>query len=234
MFVLAIHWKMRTDNPTKHIQRNTEQPRNRYLSGDEMRRLTEALAAHPNQIAANAVRLLLLTGARRGEVLGATWDQFGLKGGVWTKPSAHTKQEREHRVPLSAPALKLLVDMRTDAEQRAAEKRRDVSPYVFPARVGNGPMVEIKTAWAALCKAADISGVRIHDLRHSYASMLASAGLSLPVIGALLGHTQPNTTARYAHLFDEPLRAATERVGAIVTGGGQSAEVVSLRRRRRT
>jgi len=187
MFVLAIHWKMRTDNPTKHIQRNTEQPRNRYLSGDEMRRLTEALAAHPNQIAANAVRLLLLTGARRGEVLGATWDQFGLKGGVWTKPSAHTKQEREHRVPLSAPALKLLVDMRTDAEQRAAEKRRDVSPYVFPARVGNGPMVEIKTAWAALCKAADISGVRIHDLRHSYASMLASAGLSLPVIGALHG-----------------------------------------------
>ena len=74
----------------------------------------------------------------------------------------------------------------------------------------------------------------MHDLRHSYASILASAGLSLPVIGALLGHTQPGTTARYAHLFDDPLRAATERVGAIVTGNGgdkPTADVVALNRR---
>jgi integrase len=95
-------------------------------------------------------------------------------------------------------------------------------------------MVEIKTAWATLCKAANLSGVRLHDLRHTYASVLASAGLSLPVIGALLGHTQPGTTARYAHLFDDPLRAATERVGAIVTraaAASQSAEVVPLARK---
>src|SRR6202040_1981652 len=129
-----------------------------------------------------------------------------------------TKQKREHRVPLSAPARQLLAEMRAKAEQRAAEKGRLPSPYVFPARTGDGPMVEIKTAWAALCKAAGLDGVRLHDLRHTYASVLASAGLSLPVIGALLGHTQPGTTARYAHLFDDPLRAATERVGAIITG----------------
>jgi integrase len=83
-------------------------------------------------------------------------------------------------------------------------------------------MVEIKSSWAALCKAARIEGIRLHDLRHTYASVLASAGLSLPVIGALLGHTQPGTTARYAHLSDDPLRAATERVAAIVTGSDQA------------
>jgi integrase len=95
-------------------------------------------------------------------------------------------------------------------------------------------MVEIKGSWAAICKLAQLSGVRVHDLRHTYASVLASAGLSLPVIGALLGHTQPGTTARYAHLFDDPLRAATERVGAIVTGNGgdkPAADVVALNRR---
>jgi integrase len=94
--------------------------------------------------------------------------------------------------------------------------------------------VEIKGAWRAICQQAGLGGVRVHDLRHSYASILASAGLSLPVIGALLGHTQPGTTARYAHLFDDPLRVATERVGAIVTGSGDdkpSAELIRIGRR---
>jgi integrase len=234
MFTLSVRWGMRADNPAKGIERNHEERRYRYLTGDELSRLTDALAVHPNQQAATVVRLLLLTGARRGEVLGATWDQFKLEAGVWIKPSSHTKQKREHRVPLSAPARQLLTDIRAEAEYSAKAKGREPSRYVFPARVGGGPMVEIKTAWAGLCKAAQLDGVRIHDLRHTYASVLASAGLSLPVIGALLGHTQPGTTARYAHLFDDPLRAATERAGAIITGvdtqGG--AEVVPIGKRR--
>ena len=93
-------------------------------------------------------------------------------------------------------------------------------------------MADIKSSWSAICRAADLQGLRLHDLRHSFASVLASAGLSLPVIGALLGHTQPGTTARYAHLFDEPLRAAAERVGSIVSRSAASkpaeAEVVNL------
>jgi integrase len=230
-FSLAIRWQMRGDNPAKGVERNPEERRYRYLTGDELRRLTEALAVHPSQSAANAVRLLLLTGARRGEVLAATWDQFDLEAGLWIKPSSHTKQKREHRVPVSAPARQLLAEMRAKADRRAEEKGCLPSPYVFPARTGDGPMVEIKAAWAALCKAAGLDGVRLHDLRHTYASVLASAGLSLPVIGALLGHTQPGTTARYAHLFDDPLRAATERVGAIITGSDKpgGAEVVPMR-----
>jgi integrase len=232
MFALSTRWGMRTDNPAKGIERNHEERRYRYLTGDELRRLTEALAACPSQQAANAVRLLLLTGARRGEVLGATWDQFDLEAGIWIKPSSHTKQKREHRVPLSAPARQLLADIRAAAQQRADEKNWGLSPFVFSARTGEGHMVEIKTAWAGLCKAAKLDGVRLHDLRHTYASVLASAGLSLPVIGALLGHTQPGTTARYAHLFDDPLRAATERVGAIITGADKpgGAEAMPLKR----
>jgi integrase len=232
MFALAIRWGMRAGNPAKGIERNHEERRYRYLTGDELRRLTGALTACPNQTAANAVRLLLLTGARRGEVLGATWDQFDLAAGIWRKPSSHTKQKREHRVPLSAPARQLLADIRAAAERRAEEKNRDPSSHVFPGRVGDGPMVEIKTAWGGICRAAKLDGVRIHDLRHTYASVLGSAGLSLPVIGPLLGHTQPGTTARYAHLFDDPLRAAAERVAAIVTGSDRAAggEVVPIGR----
>jgi integrase len=234
MFSLSIRWQMRVDNPAKGVERNPEERRYRYLSGDELRRLTEALAVHPSQIAANAVRLLLLTGARRGEVLGATWDQFDLETGTWVKPSSHTKQKREHRVPLSAPARQLLAEMRAEAERRAKEKGREPSPYVFPARApADGPMTEIKKSWSSLCRVADLAGVRLHDLRHTYASVLASAGLSLPVIGALLGHTQPGTTARYAHLFDDPLRAATERVAAIVTGKSEEGQVVSIERGQR-
>jgi integrase len=232
LLTLAMRWEMRPDNPASGIERNDEEPRHRYLSGEELRRLTEALRAYANQQAANAVRLLLLTGARRSEVLGATWQQFDLEEpGIWVKPSAHTKQKREHRIPLSAPARLLLVEMKAAALQRAAQEKREPSCYVFPTQGNEGPTTEIKNAWAAICKAADLRDVRLHDLRHSYASMLVNAGLSLPIIGALLGHTQPGTTARYAHLYDDPLRAATERVGAIVSGTEKpAAEIVPIGR----
>ena len=221
MFTLAERWEYRQDNPVKGLHRNPEPKRERYLSGDELQRLITLLATHPNQRCANIIRLLLLTGARRGEVMNATWDQFDLKAGVWTKPSAHTKQKKEHRVPLSAPAIQLLSGLKATAGP---------SPYVFSGRNG-GPLTEIKTFWAGVCRKAELKGCRIHDLRHTYASILASAGLSLPIIGALLGHTQPNTTARYSHLFDDPLRKATERVGSVISSitSGQSGEVVSLR-----
>lgn len=225
MFSLAIKWDMRVDNPVKGVERNQEQRRSRYLSSDELQRLTAALATHPNQLAANAIRLLLLTGARRGEVLGAKWDQFDISAGVWTKPSAHTKQNLEHRVPLSAAAALLLAGMKD-----GVDASDDPSAWVFPGRHGEAHLTDIKKAWASLCKTAGIKGCRMHDLRHTYASILASAGLSLPIIGSLLGHTQPGTTQRYAHLFDDPLRQATDRVGAIVTAaaGGRSADVHAL------
>lgn len=220
MFALAIRWEMRSDNPAVGVERKPERKRRRYLSGDELVRLTVALAGHADQDAANIVRLLLFTGARRGEVLAAEWGQFGPGFATWTKPGAATKQKTEHSVPLSAPARLLLAELEKTA--------KDGAVYVFPGRLG-GRRLDVKDAWALICKAAKIAGCRVHDLRHTYASVLASAGLSLPIIGALLGHTQPATTARYAHLQDDPLRAATEIAGAILTGK-RSAKVVPLRR----
>lgn len=231
MMALAVKWELRETNPARGIEREPEHKRERYLSGAEIARLSDALAAHPERISASAVRLLLLTGARKGETLAARWQDFDLAAGVWTKPRGTTKTDKLHRVPLSAPALALLTEMRAEADKEDARRAQIKLPpvsYVF-ASVNGKPLGDIKHFWAAVCRKAGITGARIHDLRHTYASILASSGLSLPIIGALLGHTQPGITARYAHLFDDPLRAATERAGAVITGAGKSgAEVVPL------
>jgi integrase len=221
MFSLSLKWKWRTDNPAKGIERNQEQKRERHLEPEELGRFTKALAEYEDQQVANIIRLLLLTGARRGEVQAMKWADLDLEAARWTKPGATTKQKTIHRVPLSEPARQLLATLRAEADGDAV--------YVFPGRF-DGHRVEIKGDWAAICKAAKITGARMHDLRHTFASVLASAGLSLPIIGALLGHTQAQTTKRYAHLFDDPLRKATEQVGAVVTGK-PSAEVVPLKDR---
>ena len=176
--------------------------------------------------AANVVRLCLLTGCRVGEALGASLDQFDLSAGVWTKPSAETKQKSEHRVPLGKAAVMLVKDIL--ASLPMDQDGKPEGPYLFPGRTPDAPMDNLKRDWAMIRKAADIEDVRVHDLRHTHASMLASAGASLPMIGALLGHTQPATTARYAHLFADPLRKAADEVGNIVTGK-PSAEVTPIR-----
>jgi integrase len=220
MFSLAAKWGMRADNPCHGIERNGEAKRTRYLNGAELTRLSAELDALPDQSAANAVRLLLLTGARRGELLAAKWSDIDLDAGVWNKPGATTKTKTLHSVPLSQPTCRLLAGMR----------ERTTSAWLFPALVGDGHRGHINAAWEALRTAAKLPGVRLHDIRHTYATILASSGLSLPVIGKLLGHTTPVTTARYAHLTDDPLRQATERVGAVIERR-KSAEIVPLDRR---
>jgi integrase len=230
-FNLAIRWHWRLDNPAKGIQRNPEEKRERYLNKTDIMALARALNEQKEVASANAIKLLMLTGARRGEVLNATWDMFDLEHGIWIKPSAHTKQRRIHRVHLSGPAVELLKSIRAETTNQ----------FVFSG-AGGKPLTDIKRTWSSACKAAgltvqvpkrtrsgkaviDKSGspvmieqpnVRIHDLRHSFASILVSAGASLPLIGQLLGHTQTQTTHRYAHLFDRPMRDAAETVGVFV------------------
>ena len=206
MFNLAEAWGWRADNPVRGIPRFHEDRRQKWLSGDELERLWALLEQHPNRRAARAVMLLTLTGARRNEVLHATWDQFDLARGVWTKPSHHTKAKRAEHVPLSQAALGLLATMQAEADPQ--------KQYLFPGDAPGKPLYDVKKFWKAVCKAAGLEKVRLHDLRHSYASDLVSKGVSLHIVGRLLGHTQPQTTARYAHLDDASLRQATERFGA--------------------
>jgi integrase len=160
----------------------------------------------------------MLTGARRNEVCGATWDQFDLKTAIWTKPASATKQRQEHEAPISAPALQLLVEMKKTAKG---------SKYLFPGRDGTG-YLNIRGTWQAVRKAAGLEDVHLHDLRHSFASILVSGGASLPLIGALLGHSNAATTHRYSHLYVDAQRAAAERVGAVVMGNAEGAEVVRM------
>jgi integrase len=230
MFNLAIRWKLREDNPCKGIEHNTEYQRRRFLSSDELSRLVAALQDARDQQSANAIRLLLLTGARRNEVLSMRWSEVDLTAGTWSKPPSSTKQKEAHTVPLAAPARQLLSEI---AEAQSG-KRRGLPEFVFPGNGDRGHVVEIKRSWRTLCRNAGLENFRLHDLRHSFASQLASGGASLPLIGALLGHSQPSTTARYAHLFDDPRRAAVERVGAVIMGAGKPApeEPIPIKRGR--
>jgi integrase len=205
MFNLAVRWGIRPDNPATGFARRPEYPRERYLDPGEIGRLADALSAHPDQRAANVIRLILLTGARRGEALNARWEQFDLDRGVWVKPAATTKQRRMHRTPLSRTAVALLATIRAGAPQHC--------PWVFPGDAPGKPLQEVRGLWAAVTAEAGLTDVRIHDLRHTFASLLVSGGMSLPMIGRLLGHTQVQTTQRYAHLADDPLRAGLDTVG---------------------
>ncbi len=225
MFNLAAAWGWRNGNPARGIPRYHEDRRQRWLSADELKRLWAALEGHPSRRAANAVKLMVLTGARRSEVLGATWDEFDLDRSVWTKPSHHTKQKRTEHVPLSGPATALLAALRAEA---AADQA-----YLFPGNAPGKPVGDIKTFWRHVCRDAGLERVRLHDLRHTYASSLVSRGVSLHIVGRLLGHTQPQTTARYAHLDDHALREATNGFGRLVEGAGKGreAEVVALKGR---
>lgn len=206
MFTLANNWEWREDNPVKGIERYLEEKRDRWLTTEELKVLWKVLDEYSNQLAANIFKLLILTGARKGELIHATWEQFDLEKGVWTKPSHLTKQKKKEHLPLSTEALEILKTMKAQAS----------SLFLFPGKVEGKSIQEIKKAWDTIRKKSGFPDLRIHDLRHTHASHLVSSGLSLSIVGKLLGHTQASTTQRYAHLADEPLRQAAQLFGSAV------------------
>jgi integrase len=208
MFTLAIQWRMRTDNPATGFRKRPETARERFLSFDEIGRLADALANDEDQRAAGIIRLCMLTGARLGEARTATFDQFNLDLAIWTKQAAYTKQRRTHRVPISHEAV-ALIRLRRDAVPKGC-------PFLFPGDVEGQSVIELKRFWARMRATAEIPDVRIHDLRHTFASLLVSGGASLEMFGKLLGHTQSGTTQRYAHLIESPLRAGVNAVGEML------------------
>lgn len=205
MFSLAIDWGQRLDNPIQRITKYPEHKRTRWLSKDEIARVLDALNNVPHQPAADALRFILLTGARKSEVLLAEWSHFDLQRREWRKPVENTKQRREETIPLSDMAVDLLLQI----------QRNSGDTWVFPGSRKGTRLHDLKIPWQLVREAANLPGVRIHDLRHTFASHLASSGQSLFVIGKLLGHSHAQTTARYAHLANEPLRQAANTFGSI-------------------
>lgn len=227
MFSFALEEGRVTANPAHGVKKFHEDKREACLTVQQIQRFCEALDAYTDQDAANCLRLLLLTGSRAGEALRAEWREFDLTRGVWTKPSHHTKQKKTEHVPLSGPALDLLLSM----------KPRNASGPLFPgketSRKRSSHRVSLKRPWLQACKAAGLvekyqvkgkrrmltryrTTARLHDLRHSYASHLVSNGVGLQIVGKLLGHVQASTTMRYSHLQDEALRAATNQLATII------------------
>jgi integrase len=214
-------------NPCKGIEKNQEEARERYFSRSELERIASALQTYPGIIAADCVRLIMLTGCRPGEAMQAEWSEFDKEPSYWVKPSAHTKQRKMHRLPLSPPAIELI--------ERLRKSRKGM--LVFPGDVDGEPLKTLFHVWAHVRENAQLEEddkgrtARPYDLRHTFASVAVGGGLNLPIIGKLLGHTQTRTTQRYAHVADDPLREAANRVGAVIDGR-PGTQIVPLHGRR--
>jgi len=232
-------------SPGRKIGKYREQGRERFLTGDELARLGDALrlaetdglpwdtdgtskhlakddhrrtVIDPFTIA--AVRLLVMTGGRLREILHARWDQIDFERGILFLSDSKTGRKP---IYLNAPALAILAGL----------PRIQDNPFIIPGGKEGQPRHDLKKPWLAICKAARLEGLRVHDLRHSHASIGAGAGLSLPIIGKLLGHSQSATTQRYAHLANDPLREASERIGATISAAmsGRKPEAPTSMRR---
>jgi integrase len=211
-------------NPCKGVARNPEQGRERFFSQAELAAISDALATYRGQ-AADAMRLIMLTGCRPAEALSARWEEMDSEPGYWIKPSSHVKQRRQHKLPLNPAALELIERMRRE--------RRKASPWLFHGDVPGQPLKSVFRVWEHVRRHTGIAG-RPYDLRHSFASVGAAGGLSLLIIGKLLGHSRAATTSKYAHLADDALREATNRIGADIAGAGTSKNVLLITERRRS
>jgi integrase len=237
-------------NPATRIERYSERRRERFLTTDELGRIGAALReaetsgipwdvdeAQPNakhipkqkrrtvfgEFATAAVRLLLFTGCRLREILDLKWKYVDIERGLLLLPDTKTGQRT---VILNSPALLVLASLPR------------MGTYVVPGDNPERPRHDLKNVWSAVCGRTDLTGVRLHDLRHTYASFGAGSGLGLPIIGKLLGHAQSVTTERYAHLGNDPLRRASESIaGTISTAMGEpsnapAAKVIPLKGKR--
>ncbi len=209
LMTLAEVWELRPagSNPCRHIERFKEQARNRYLDAEELGRLGAAMREMVEQgslspSAANAVRLLLLTGARLNEILTARWEWVHRDRCIFALPDSKTGAKP---VYLSDEALSVLDDQRSIAGD---------DPHIFPGRGTEGRIINLRKPWKRICKSAGLDGVRLHDLRHTAASIAVGQGATLPIIGRLLGHSQAQTTQRYAHVDADPALSAANAIGA--------------------
>lgn len=246
-FNLAEVWGLRTEgtNPCMRVERFEEKSRERFLTDKEFATLGEVMAraereplifssdgrrqttVRVNPEAIRAVRLLIFTGGRVGEILGLRWEYIDLEAGRANLPDSKTGKKV---LQLPPPALEVL---------SKANRPKDGKGFVIRGGGGADPevaLVNLKDPWGAIRRAAGLEDVRPHDLRHAFASVAVARGISLPMIGALLGHREVKTTQRYAHLADDPQKAAAgqiaNRISEAMTAPTGGAEVVQLGKKR--
>jgi integrase len=193
-------------NPTAGVPLREENNKiERYLSADEANRLMDQLRSSPNKMLYYIIGMLILTGARKREVLDAKWEDFDIERQLWRIPIS--KSGKARHVPLSDGAISLLNQL----------PKLNGCHYVFANPATKLPYISIFSAWDSARKKAGLKDVRIHDLRHSFASFLVNSGRSLYEVQKILGHTQIKTTQRYAHLSQDSLKAAANEVGKIIS-----------------
>ena len=215
----AIRWDVLppTGNPCVGVDEfeNTVS-RERYLTTEEVQRLFDELDTNRNVQVGQVIRLLLYTGARKREVLDAKWEEIDFSRQLLTVPPGRSKSKKPRHIPLSDAAIELLQSL----------PRQDDIPWVFFNPKTKKPPVSIFYAWDSIRKKVGLGEVRLHDLRHSYASFLVNAGRSLYEVQKLLGHHDPKVTMRYAHLSPQAMLEAVNVVGNVVAGARAGRTVV--------
>jgi integrase len=244
IFTFARGQKMRPDNPVHGVPKYAINRMERFLTANELERLGTAIreaetvgipwevdegASRAKHIpkpknrftkisppTGAAIRLLLFTGCRLREILHLKWEYLDIERGVLFLPDSKTGKKT---IVLNAPALEVLAGLDRQGS------------YVVPGDDPEKPRADMKRPWQAVAKRAGLEGVRLHDLRHTYASFGAGIGLGLPIIGKLLGHSQAATTARYAHLDNDPVRRAAETIGGRIAAaleGKPAADILDI------
>jgi len=214
MLNLAVKWGMLEKNPASGQEKFKEKPlQEKYLSKDQLSRFLKALNEGDDHLSVAAIRLLLFTGCRRGEIVSLRWEQLNLEEDRIFL--LETKNGRSRTVHLNTKAKEVLEEL--SAQRDHVSRTRD-SEFVFPSRQGTkkGHLFDLRNPFEKACKLAGIEGLHLHSLRHSFASLAVMSGASLYDVQKLLGHQDPKMTQRYAHLDAASLKRATEGVSDII------------------
>jgi len=193
-----------SNNPAADLKTAPDVCRERFLTAEETHRLLKAIDADENQIAAQSIKLLLLTGARRNEITQAKWEYVDWQKKKLLVPCS--KSGRPRLIQLNSAALDLML----------ALPREPGNAFIFPSPLTGRPSASLHFPWTRIRKRAGLNGFRLHDLRHSFASFLVNKGVSIYVVQGLLGHANVRATQRYAHLANETLSDAAELIPAVV------------------